>query len=78
MYTASVWSIRGTLSTVLAASIVAVSGLALERGHAGATTAATVEIGALQPADALPRVAQLPEVVVIAKRPQESERRAEA
>jgi hypothetical protein len=78
MYTSSVWSLRGTLSAALAAAIVAVGGLTLDRGHAGSLRTGIIEIGELTPADALPRVAQLPEIVVIAKRAHESNRRAEA
>jgi hypothetical protein len=78
MYTSSVWSLRGTLSAALAAAIVAVGGLTLDRGHAGSLRTGIIEIGELTPADALPRVAQLPEIVVIAKRAHESDRRAEA
>jgi hypothetical protein len=78
MYTSSVWSLRSTLSAALAAAIVAVGGLTLDRGHAGSLRTGIIEIGELTPADALPRVAQLPEIVVIAKRAHESDRRAEA
>jgi hypothetical protein len=78
MYTSSIWSLRGTLSTALAAAIVAVGGLTLDQGHEGALRTGIIEIGELTPVDVLPRVAQLPEVVVIAKRPQAAERRAEA
>jgi hypothetical protein len=78
MYTSSIWSLRGTLSTALAAAIVAVGGLTLDRGHAGALRTGIIEIGELTPADALPRVAQLPEVVVIAKRETVIARQAEA
>lgn len=78
MYTSSIWSLRGTLSTALAAAIVAVGGLTLDQGHAGVLRTGTIEIGELTPVDVLPRVAQLPEVFVIAKRPQAAERQAEA
>lgn len=78
MYTSSIWSLRGTLSTALAAAIVAVGGLTLDKGHAGSLRTGIIEIGELTPADALPRVAQLPAVIVIAKRPQTVEPRAEA
>jgi hypothetical protein len=78
MYTSSVWSLRGTLSAALAAAIVAVGGLTLDRGHAGSLRTGIIEIGELTPADALPRVAQLPEVFVFAKREPVAARRAEA
>jgi hypothetical protein len=78
MYTSSIWSLRGTLSTALAAAIVAVGGLTLDRGHEGGLRTGIVEIGELTPADALPRLAQLPEVTVIAKREPADSRRAEA
>jgi hypothetical protein len=78
MYTSSIWSLRGTLSTALAAAIVAVGGLTLDRGHEGALRTGTIEIGELTPVDVLPRVAQLPEVFVIAKRETVAARQAEA
>jgi hypothetical protein len=78
MYTSSIWSLRGTLSTALAAAIVAVGGLTLDQGHAGSLRNGTIEIGELTPVDVLPRVAQLPEVFVIAKREPVAARRAEA
>lgn len=78
MYTSSIWSLRGTLSTALAAAIVAVGGLTLDRGHEGALRTGIIEIGELTPADALPRVAQLPEVFVFAKRVPADALRAEA
>ena len=78
MYTSSIWSLRGTLSTALAAAIVAVGGLTLDQGHAGTLRTGIIEIGELRPADALPHLALLPEVVVIAKRPHTADRRAGA
>jgi hypothetical protein len=50
MYTSSIWSLRGTLSTALAAAIVAVGGLTLDRGHEGGLRTGIVEIGELTPA----------------------------
>lgn len=76
MYTSSIWSLRGTLSTALAAAIVAVGGLTLDRGHAGGLRTGIIEVGELTPVDLLPRVAQLPEIFVIAQRPQAAKRRA--
>ena len=59
---------RGALSAVLAAAIVGVSGLALDKGHIAAAPAGTVEIGQLTPVDVLPQVAALPAVIVSAPR----------
>jgi hypothetical protein len=56
------------VSVVVAAAIVGVSGLAMERGHGGATPRAAVDFARLQPADVLPAVTELPEVVVTASR----------
>lgn len=66
MYTANGFGIHGTLSAVLAAAIVAVSGLALDRAHLAAAPAGIVEVGELAPIDALPQVAMLDEIVVSA------------
>lgn len=68
MYTANGFGIHGTLSAVLAAAIVGVSGLTLDRAHLAAAPAGIVEVGELTPVDALPRVAQLDEIVVSADR----------
>ncbi len=60
---------RGAVSAVLAAAIVGTSGLAFEKGHAGAAPAGVIEVGPLTqltPADVLPRVAALPAVIVSA------------
>ena len=68
MVTSNAWNLRSALSSVLAAAIVAVSGLALDRGHIAAAPAGTVEVGQLTPVDALPGSATLAEVVVRATR----------
>lgn len=68
MFTSSTWNVRNTVSTVVAAAIVAVSGLTFDRGHEGSTRRGIVEIGALESVDFLPHVASLPEVVVSAPR----------
>lgn len=72
MTSRSTFGIHGTISAVLAAAIVGTSGLAFDRGHGGAAKAApaapTAETARLDPADALPRVALLPEIVVTARR----------
>jgi hypothetical protein len=54
MFITSAWNVRNTVSSVLAAAIVAVSGLALDRGHIAAAPDGTVEVGQLTPVDALP------------------------
>ena len=59
---------RGALSAVLAAAIVGISGLALDKGHIAAAPAGIVEIGQLTPVDVLPQVASLPAVIVSAPR----------
>ena len=74
MYASSTWNIRNTISSVLAASIVAVSGLAFDRGHA--LPRGIVEVGALESVDFLPRVAMLPNEVVNAPRLALSESRS--
>ena len=75
MFTSHTWNARNTLSTVLAAAIVGLSGLALDRGHIAAAPDGTVEVGQLMPVDALPGVASLAEVVVTAPRYAMIERR---
>ncbi len=60
---------RGALSAVLAAAVVATSGLAFEKGHAGTARTGVIEVGPLTqltPADVLPQVAALPAVIVSA------------
>ena len=59
---------RGALSVVLAAAIVAISGLVFEKGHTAAAPAGIIEIGQLTAVDFLPQVAALPEVIVSAPR----------
>ena len=54
MYEASGFGLHRNLSAVLAATIVAASGLALDRGHIAAAPDGTVEVGQLTPVDALP------------------------
>jgi hypothetical protein len=75
MFTSHTWNARNTLSTVLAAAIVGLSGLALDRGHIAAAPDGTVEVGQLMPVDALPGVASLAAVVVTAPRYAMIERR---
>ncbi len=68
MYTSNTGIGHRAISTVVAAAIVAVSGLALDKGHYGAAPGGIVEIGSLAPVDVLPHVATLPEIVVTAPR----------
>jgi hypothetical protein len=68
MVTSSEWNLRGAFSTVVAAAIVGMSGLAMDRGHISAAPAGTIEVGELAAVDALPSVAALPEVVVSGER----------
>jgi hypothetical protein len=51
MYTSSIWSLRGTLTTALAVAIVAFGGLTLDQGHEGGLRTGIVEIGQLTPVD---------------------------
>lgn len=68
MYSTSTFGIHGTISTVLAAFIVAFNGLALDRAHLTSAPAGIVEIGELTPLDVLPQIALLEEIVISAKR----------
>ncbi len=64
MNSSNIFNLRGAFSAVLAAAIVGLSGLALDKGHISAVPAGIVEIGQLTPVDILPQVASLPAVVV--------------
>ena len=68
MYSRSTFGIHGAISTVLAAFIVAANALALDRAHLTSAPAGVVEVGELTPLDALPRIAELDEIVVSATR----------
>ncbi len=68
MYTSGTWSGRSAVSAVLAAAIVAFSGLALEHGHTLGSESGGAELSSLEPADMLPGVTELPEVEVRATR----------
>jgi hypothetical protein len=68
MYTASAFGVQRNIGAVLAAAIVAASGLVFDRAHLAAAPAGIVEIGQLSPVEALPQMASLPEVVVIGTR----------
>lgn len=54
MVTSNGWNLRSALSAVLAATIVAVNGLALDRGHISAAPNGVIEVGQLTPVDTLP------------------------
>lgn len=62
------FNFQTALSTVFAAAIVGVSGLALDKAHEGALPRASIEVGPLTPVDVLPQVVALPAVVVSARR----------
>jgi hypothetical protein len=54
MVTSNGWNLRSALSAVLAATIVAVNGLAFDRGHISAAPKGVIEVGQLTPVDTLP------------------------
>ena len=66
MFTSGKQNGNRAVSAVIAAAIVGINGLALDRGHLVGAPAGIVEIGELTPVDTLPRIAMLPEVVVTA------------
>jgi hypothetical protein len=68
MYEASGYGIQRNISAVLAAAIVAASGLVFDRAHLASAPEGVVEIGQLSPVEVLPQFAALPEIVVTAKR----------
>jgi hypothetical protein len=68
MYESSGYGIHRNISAVLAAAIVAVSGLIWDRAHLASAPEGTVEIGQLAPVEAETRIAALPEIVVIGHR----------
>jgi hypothetical protein len=78
MFTSETPNVYRGFSVVTAAAIVALSGLALDRGHIAAAPDGTVEVGQLMPVDALPGVETLAEVVVSATRLAMTERQTEA
>jgi hypothetical protein len=67
MYTPSPYGLHRNLSAVLAALIVAASGLVFDRAHQLAPEA-IVEIGQLAPVEPAAQIAALPEIVVTAQR----------
>ena len=68
MYTTSPYGLHRNLSAVLAALIVAASGLVFDRAHQASAPAGIVEIGQLTLVEAPVQIAALPEIVVTAKR----------
>lgn len=68
MYEASAYGIHRNVAAVLAAAVVAVSGLVFDRAHLAAAPAGTVEIGQLSPVEAPVLIAALPEIVVTGER----------
>ena len=68
MNSSNFFSLRGTLSAVLAAAIVGISGLAFDKGHIASAPAGIIEVGELTAVDVLPQVAALPVVIVSAPR----------
>jgi hypothetical protein len=68
MYEASTYGIHRNVAAVLAAAVVAVSGLVFDRAHLASAPEGTVEIGQLAPIEAETRIAALPEIVVIGHR----------
>jgi len=68
MYTTSPFGLQRNLSAVLAAIIVAASGLVFDRAHLASAPEGIVEVGQLTLIEATAQIAALPEIVVTAKR----------
>jgi hypothetical protein len=68
MNSSNIFRLQGAFSAVLAAMIVGVSGLAIDKGHIAAAPAGVVEVGELSPVDVLPEMASMPAVIVSAPR----------
>lgn len=66
MYEANSYGIHRNLAGVLAALIVAISGLIFDRAHLASAPEGTVEVGQLEAVEA--QVAALPEVVVTGRK----------
>ena len=66
MYATSPYGLHRNLSAVLAAAIVAASGLVFDRAHQAPAPEGIVEIGQLTLVEAPPQIAALPELVVTA------------
>lgn len=68
MYEPNAYGIHRNIAGVIAAAIVAVSGLIFDRAHLASAPEGTVEIGQLAPVAAETLIAALPEVVVIGQK----------
>lgn len=68
MYEASAYGIHRSFAAVLAAAVVAVSGLVFDRAHLASAPEGTVEIGQLGAVEAPVLIAALPEIVVTGKK----------
>ena len=68
MFTLVAESTRKTFSAVAAVAIVSLGGLVMDQAHLASAPRGTIEIGELTSFDNGTTVAQLPEVVVVAKR----------
>jgi len=68
MYATSPYGLHRNLSAVLAALIVATSGLVFDRAHQTPVPEGIVEIGQLTPIETAVQIAALPEIVVTATR----------
>lgn len=68
MYEPSAYGIHRNVAAVLAAAVVAVSGLVFDRAHLASAPEGSVEIGQLTPVEAEARIAALPEIVVTGRK----------
>ena len=68
MFTMVAQSTRKTFSAVAAVAIVSFGGLVMDQAHLAAAPQGSIEIGELTAIDGRATLAQLPEVVVVAKR----------
>jgi hypothetical protein len=68
MYATSPYGLHRNLSAVLAALVVAASGLVFDRAYLASAPEGIVEIGQLTPIEPAVQIAALPEVVVTATR----------
>jgi hypothetical protein len=77
MFTMLTAGTRRTISTVAAATVVALAGLTLDQGHLGALPEGSVEVGELTPVHLATMAAvTLPEVVITAARVDTAHRHA--
>lgn len=68
MYETSAYGTHRNLATVVAAAIVAVSGLIFDRAHLAAAPEGSIEVGQLEAVWSPAAIATLPDIVVTAKR----------